>query len=63
MSNAVDPVDRVGVELERCGCGRSCAKCELLVLLRHDVLDLRERLNRIAVLSHPETIRHVYRGA
>lgn len=63
MSNAIDPVERAEVRVRSCPCDGDCSTCELLNQLVAEIADLRNRLDRVSVLSHPESRRHVYRGA
>lgn len=63
MSNAVDPVDRAQHMIRSCPCDGDCSSCEVLQQLVDEVERLRESLRRISCIAHPETHRHVYRGA
>lgn len=61
--NAVDVIDRATGQIRSCPCDGDCSQCEILQRLVDEVASLRDALNRISCISHPEVHRNVYRGA
>jgi len=61
--NAFDIADKLENKIRSCPCDGDCSSCELSQQCLEEITKLREALNRISCIAHPELHKNVYRGA